>query len=128
MRGILNDNHGGPLTPPGLLLSKALEEVSNSLERNLKHGKTPISSKLKRLNGFIKRGLSVYQQDITEIVEHVEKIEEIFKTLEPQSGTKSSRLRRFKKIKKELAVFDDSVKVHMNKIMNSFEPGLFVVR
>lgn len=126
VRGILNDNHGGPLTPPGLRMAKALEEVSNSLERNLKHGKTPISSKLKRLDGFIKRGLSVYQQDITEIVEHVEKIKEIFKTLDPQSGTKSSRLRRFKKIKKELAVFDDSVKVHMNKIMNSFEPGLFV--
>jgi len=28
IRGILNDNHGGPLTPPGLRMAKALEEVS----------------------------------------------------------------------------------------------------
>lgn len=28
IRGILNDNHGGPLTPPGLRMAKALKEVS----------------------------------------------------------------------------------------------------
>jgi len=111
-----------------LLLSHALEEVSNSLERNLKQGKTPISSKLKSLNGFIKRGLSVYQQDLAEIVENVVKIGEIFNTLDPESGLLSGRLLRFKEFKTQLADTDDSVKVHMNKIMNSFEPGLFVVR
>jgi hypothetical protein len=35
VRGILNDSHGGPLHPPGLRMAEALEEVRQSLERNL---------------------------------------------------------------------------------------------
>jgi len=35
VRGILNDNHGGPLNPPGLRMAAALSEVRASLQRNL---------------------------------------------------------------------------------------------
>jgi hypothetical protein len=35
VRGILNDNHGGPLHPPGLRMADALDEVQQSLHRNL---------------------------------------------------------------------------------------------
>jgi hypothetical protein len=35
VRGILNDNNGGPLTPPGLRMAAALGEVRTSLQRNL---------------------------------------------------------------------------------------------
>ncbi len=35
VRGILNDSQGGPLHPPGLRMSEALEDVRDSLERNL---------------------------------------------------------------------------------------------
>jgi hypothetical protein len=35
VRGILNDDQGGPLHPPGLRMAKALAEVRASLERNL---------------------------------------------------------------------------------------------
>ena len=35
VRGILNDNQGGPLTPPGLRMATALSEVRESLQRNL---------------------------------------------------------------------------------------------
>lgn len=35
VRGILNDDQGGPLTPPGLRMAEALTEVRGSLERNL---------------------------------------------------------------------------------------------
>jgi hypothetical protein len=35
VRGILNDDHGGPLTPPGLRRAEALTEVRRSLQRNL---------------------------------------------------------------------------------------------
>jgi hypothetical protein len=35
VRGILNDNHGGPLHPPGLRMAEALGEVRRSLQRNL---------------------------------------------------------------------------------------------
>src|SRR5919198_156634 len=35
VRGILNDSQGGPLHPPGLRMSEALQEVRDALERNL---------------------------------------------------------------------------------------------
>jgi len=34
-RGVLNDDQGGPLDPPGLRMAKALTEVQESLHRNL---------------------------------------------------------------------------------------------
>jgi hypothetical protein len=35
VRGILNDDQGGPLSPPGLRMAEALSEVRQSLQRNL---------------------------------------------------------------------------------------------
>jgi hypothetical protein len=35
VRGILNDNHGGPLQPPGERMAEALSEVRQSLQRNV---------------------------------------------------------------------------------------------
>ena len=35
VRGILNDDQGGPLDPPGVRMAKALDEVQGSLQRNL---------------------------------------------------------------------------------------------
>jgi hypothetical protein len=35
VRGILNDNHGGPFQPPGLRMADALDEVRQSLDRNM---------------------------------------------------------------------------------------------
>jgi hypothetical protein len=35
VRGILNDNHGGPLQPPGERMAEALTDVRQSLQRNL---------------------------------------------------------------------------------------------
>ena len=35
VRGILNDDQGGPLDPPGLRMAEALGEVRQSLQRNL---------------------------------------------------------------------------------------------
>ena len=46
VRGILNDDQGGPLHPPGLRMAEALQEVSESLQRNLdaQKGGAPRSS------------------------------------------------------------------------------------
>jgi hypothetical protein len=35
VRGILNDDHGGPRHPPGLRMAEALGDVRASLQRNL---------------------------------------------------------------------------------------------
>jgi len=43
VRGILNDDQGGPLQPPGLRMAEALSEVRESIQRNLdeKKGASP---------------------------------------------------------------------------------------
>src|SRR4051794_39105659 len=35
VRGILNDDRGGPLHPPGVRMAEALSEVRESIQRNL---------------------------------------------------------------------------------------------
>ena len=35
VRGILNNDQGGPLDPPGLRMADALDEVRQSIQRNL---------------------------------------------------------------------------------------------
>jgi hypothetical protein len=35
VRGVLNDDHGGPLQPPGLKMAEALGEIRSSLQRDL---------------------------------------------------------------------------------------------
>ena len=35
VRGILHDSQGGPLHPPGVRMREALQDVRDSLERNL---------------------------------------------------------------------------------------------
>jgi hypothetical protein len=46
VRGILNDDQGGPLHPPGLRMAEALDEVRASIQRNLdaKKGDSPNSN------------------------------------------------------------------------------------
>jgi hypothetical protein len=47
VRGILNDDQGGPLHPPGLRMAEALNEVQESIQRNLeakKGGSRPSNS------------------------------------------------------------------------------------
>jgi len=46
VRGIVNDDQGGPLHPPGLRMAEALDEVRRSLQRNLdeKKGGSPTSN------------------------------------------------------------------------------------
>ena len=58
VRGILNDDQGGPLHPPGLRMAEALSEVRESIQRNLDEQKRGFAEKqLGRLAGCIDRGL-----------------------------------------------------------------------
>ena len=43
VRGILNDDQGGPLHPPGLRMAEALGEVRDSIQRNLDEKKKGVS-------------------------------------------------------------------------------------
>jgi hypothetical protein len=45
VRGIVNDSQGGPLPPPGVRMSEALQDVRNSLDRNLRAKKGGLPSR-----------------------------------------------------------------------------------
>jgi hypothetical protein len=45
VRGMLQDSQGGPLPPPGLRMRAALQEVRDSLERNLQAKKGGLQSR-----------------------------------------------------------------------------------
>lgn len=126
VRGILNDNHGGPLTPPGWRMANALETICQSLERNLSQPSTPISSPLKRLHNCIQRGLALYNQDKALISEYVEDIKQVFDTLNPEQGAVAERRTQFRQFATQFAKTADPVKVDMSEIMQRFEVGLFV--
>ena len=55
VKGILNDDQGGPLHPPGLRMAGALREVRQSLERNLQRKKGDVL----RANCGVWRGASI---------------------------------------------------------------------
>lgn len=128
VRGILNDSHGGPLNPPGLRMYHALAEVSQSIEENLNLGKTPISSKLNRLNHCIQHGLLVYQEDKIEIVKYTEIVAKVMETLNPNTGKANQRVEQFIKIQNQLRSCSGKFPIakHMMLIMQSFGCGLFV--
>lgn len=126
VRGILNDNHGGPFKPPGWRMARALTAVLHSLERNLTYPSTPISGTLKRLSGFIQRGLSIYEQEKRHIEEYVDDIKRIFETLSPDNGTLTTRQAQFQALKVQLAQTKDAIKMSMSEVMQSFEKGLFM--
>jgi hypothetical protein len=48
VRGILNDDQGGPLHPPGLRMAEALEDVQGSLQRNLEAKKGGLRTSVSR--------------------------------------------------------------------------------
>src|SRR5829696_1223968 len=58
VRGILNDDQGGPLHPPGVRMAEALTEVEESIRRNLGAKKGGFAAEqLGRLAGCIREGL-----------------------------------------------------------------------
>ena len=87
VRGILNDDQGGPLHPPGVRMAEALEEVQESIQRNLDAKKGGSAEKqLSRLADCIDRGLDAVAEEQAVIREHVEEMCEVAATLDPAGG------------------------------------------
>ena len=126
VRGILNDNHGGPFKPPGWRMANALPAVLHSLERNLKHPAPPISGPLRRLAALLQRGLSIYEQEKLHIEEYIDDMKQVFETLNPDNRTLATRHTPFQAITVQLAQTNDAINISMSKMMQSFEKGLFM--
>ena len=126
VKGILNDDQGGPLHPPGLRMAGALREVRQSLERNLQRKKGGAEDQLRRLAGCIDRGLNQVADDLQTIESHVATVQAIQETLEPIRGSSSVREQRFEILRDQLRSSDDLIRRHMGTVMASFQVGLFV--
>jgi hypothetical protein len=97
VRGILNDDQGGPLHPPGIRMAEALVEVRASLGRLLalnKPGRAHVQ--LERLAACIDRGLAAVRVRQEHIREQGQAIQEVAATLDVNSGTLAKRKAKYK--------------------------------
>ncbi len=128
VRGILNDNHGGPCTPPGIRMVDALGEVQESLARIVASGKCgPAFSLLDRLKGFIDRGVAEQQDTFSRVRGYTAQVREVVGILTVEDGMSlADREPLFAAKTAELQSFaNDKTYNAMAKLMTSFQVGLF---
>lgn len=125
VRGILNDNHGGPLWPAGWRMADALRAVCRSLEHNLAHPTTPIRDALGRLHGYIQRGLARYDEDRVRIGLPLGDLLLVWHLLHPGDGHRQPYRPMFHQFAEQFSGMDDPIIRHIGDIMLSFEDGLF---
>jgi hypothetical protein len=127
VRGILNDDQGGPLTPPGLRMAAGLKEVRESLGRNLAlHKPGPAHGQLERLAGCIDSGLSAVEAMQQQVQEQVAEIRRVAETLDDGSEKLPKRRAQYNKLRREYDRHDGDFYSHLSQVMESFAPGLFV--
>jgi len=128
VRGILNDNHGGPCNPPGIRMVDALADVQESLARIAESGKSgPAFSLLDRLKGFIDRGVAEQQDTFSRVRVYTAQVREVVEILTVEEGLSlAHREPLFAAKTAELQSFsDDKTYNAMAKMMTSFQVGLF---
>ena len=125
VRGILNDAQGGPLWPPGWNMAYALREIGQSLERNLTCSPTPITSLLKRLRGFIQRGLTEYEKDQGRIATTLGQVLMVWALIHPEPGRHHAYHTSFQQVAEQYCQAKDSTTQYIGQLMLSFEAGLF---
>jgi len=129
VRGILNDNHGGPAHPAGLRMLESLGDVQKSLQRVASSKKVGLAiDLLARLKGFIDRGVADQRKPFTRVRQYTRHVRHVMKLLTGEDGLLlAKRKSRFAaKLDEFQRREDDGVYVHFAKVMASFRPGLFV--
>jgi hypothetical protein len=127
VRGILNDDQGGPLHPPGLRMSEALAEVRASLGRVLALNKPGRAhTLLLRLAGRIDCGLACAKEQQRQVQEQVKAIQEVAATLDAKAGTLTGRKARYERLRRRYEQQGGEFNSHLCKLMGSFADGLFV--
>ncbi len=127
VRGILNDDQGGPLQPPSLRMAEALGDVRASLQRNLDaHRGGRAHTQLQRLAGCIDRGVAEVQAAHPVVRQQVQAIERVAATLTCANGSATERQAQFTRLHEEFAGLDTPFSHHVAGVMASFAAGLFV--
>jgi len=125
VRGIVTDNQGGPLWPPGWCMADALMRVCRSLEHNMAQPTTPIRDALRRLHGYIQRGLDRYEEDRVRIALPLGDLLLVWRLLHPKDGRRQPYRPMFHRLAEQFQEKDDPIIQHIGDIMLSFEEGLF---
>jgi hypothetical protein len=127
VRGILNDDQGGPLLPTGVRMAEALREVRASLQRNLDLNKPGRAhGQLARLANCIDRGLEQVKVEQEQINKQVEQIRAVAETLKKENGPRWRREARYWKLQREYQKQGGDFSAHLAKVMSSWGGGLFV--
>ncbi len=127
VRGILNDDQGGPLSPPGLRMALALVEVRASLQKNLNLNKpVPAHGQLKRLAGCIDRGLAEVNVQQQQVQEQVREVRQVAATLDEATGTRATRKAKYERLQRHYERNGGEFAMHLSKVMQSWGAGLFV--
>jgi hypothetical protein len=127
VRGILNDDQGGPLHPPGVRMAEALSDVKESLQRNLDLDKPgPAHGQLERLAGMIDSGLASVKQEQKEVRQQVKEIAKVAATLEEKTGTRKVRRAKYEKLQSGYEAKGDEFHSHLARMMRDWKEGLFL--
>jgi hypothetical protein len=127
VRGILNDDQGGPLHPPGIRMAEALAEVRASLGRILAMNKPGRAhTLLGRLAACIDRGLTEVKVQQEQVQEQVRAVQEVAATLDASTGTLAKRKARYERLQRQYETQGGEFYTHLGKLMQSFAAGLFV--
>lgn len=129
VRGILNDDQGGPLQPPSLRMAEALGDVRASLQRNLAaHRGGRAHTQLQRLAGCIDRGVADVQAEHQVVRQQLQEIERVAATLTCVNGSATERQAQFTHLQEEFTGLATPFYHHVAGVMASFAAGLFVGR
>jgi hypothetical protein len=127
VRGILNDDRGGPLHPPGLRMALGLGEVRASLSRVLALNKPgPAHGQLVRLAGCIDRGLAAVAEQQGQVKRQVEAIAAVAGLLDKQSGTLKRRRGGYQRLLGQYQEQGGEFHGRLAKVMKGWQAGLFV--
>jgi len=127
VRGILNDDQGGPLQPPGLRMAEALGDVRASLQRNLDANRGGRAhTQLQRLAACIDRGVAEVQAEHMVVRQHLQELQRVAATLTSANGAAAVRQTQFTRLQEEFAGLDTPFYQHVAGVMAGFAAGLFV--
>jgi Transposase, Mutator family len=127
VRGILNDDQGGPLHPPGLRMAEALTEVRESLQRCLDLNKPgPAHGQLEQLAGCIDSGLASVKAEQEEVRQQVQEIAKVEATLDSDTGNRTERRAQYEKLQGQYQAKGGEFYDHLARMMENWQPGLFL--
>jgi hypothetical protein len=126
VRGILNDDQGGPLHPPGLRMAEALAEVRRSLQRNLLLKKPGgAHEQLGKLAACIDRGLAAVRGQQQQVREEVKEINAVAVTLSREAGTLRQRRGRYNWLLRQYRRQGGKFYAHLARMLGDWGAGLF---